>query len=357
MTHYLFTIALLPPAVFALFWAVKRKKHTGMAAGFWFDMFLVTLGVCALLAALAYPDSAASFLFLVCAALVFAFLLLFGVYILLGLLLWNTVQMLKRERPSLKHMLTLILALAILALVALPWVLGKSGLFPWLYPLWMALLGTAVFFALHSLVFLTAFYVGKWFPPRKRVDYIVVLGSGLIDGKVPPLLAGRVDAALRYAARQKRKTGREPCLIMSGGQEADEPRPEAEAMREYAMEKGYPAELVLAETQSKNTRENFLYSKRVAEAHSEGKPYCCIYATSDYHLLRAGLYAGRAGFSCDGVGGRTAGYYLPNALLREYIAYVVMNKKRYLTIAAVVFALSLTLWGGLALLAWFARML
>ena len=68
-------------------------------------------------------------------------------------------------------------------------------------------------------------------------------------------------------------------------------------------------------------------------------------------------YAGRAGFSCDGVGGRTAGYYLPNALLREYIAYVVMNKKRYLTIAAVVFALSLTLWGGLALLAWFARML
>lgn len=181
-------------------------------------MFLVTLGVCALLAALAYPDSAASFLFLVCAALVFAFLLLFGVYILLGLLLWNTVQMLKRERPSLKHMLTLILALAILALMALPWVLGKSGLFPWLYPLWMALLGTAVFFALHSLVFLTAFYVGKWFPPRKRVDYIVVLGSGLIDGKVPPLLAGRVDAALRYAARQKRKTGREPCLIMSGGQ-------------------------------------------------------------------------------------------------------------------------------------------
>lgn len=120
MTHYLFTIALLPPAVFALFWAVKRKKHTGMAAGFWFDMFLVTLGVCALLAALAYPDSAASFLFLVCAALVFAFLLLFGVYILLGLLLWNTVQMLKRERPSLKHMLTLILALAILALMALP---------------------------------------------------------------------------------------------------------------------------------------------------------------------------------------------------------------------------------------------
>ncbi len=84
MTHYLFTIALLPPAAFALFWAVKRKRHPGMAAGFWFDMFLVTLGVCALLVALAYPDSAASFLFLVCAALVFAFLLLFGVYILLG---------------------------------------------------------------------------------------------------------------------------------------------------------------------------------------------------------------------------------------------------------------------------------
>ena len=62
MTHYLFTIALLPPAVFALFWAVKRKKHTGMAAGFWFDMFLVNCAFSLLAAAamgagrLAVPD-------------------------------------------------------------------------------------------------------------------------------------------------------------------------------------------------------------------------------------------------------------------------------------------------------------
>ena len=71
----------------------------------------------------------------------------------------------------------------------------------------MALLGTAVFFALHSLVFLTAFYVGKWFPPRKRVDYIVVLGSGLIDGKVPPLLAGRVRCGAAVCGAAKKKNG------------------------------------------------------------------------------------------------------------------------------------------------------
>ncbi len=84
-----------------------------MAAGFWFDMFLVTLGVCALLAALAISRQRRVVpVPCLCGACV-CVLLLFGVYILLGLLLWNTVQMLKRERPSLKHMLTLILALAI----------------------------------------------------------------------------------------------------------------------------------------------------------------------------------------------------------------------------------------------------
>ena len=51
-------------------------------------------------------------------------------------------------------------------------------------------------------VFLTAFYVGKWFPPRKRVDYIVVLGSGLIDGKAVSYT--HLDVYKRQSARSLR---------------------------------------------------------------------------------------------------------------------------------------------------------
>ena len=96
------------------------------------------------------------------------------------------------------------------------------------------------------------------------------------------------------------------------------------------MEKGYPADFVLAgNTVEEQNEGKFYISKRVAEAHSEGKVRTSLYPmrTSDYHLLRAGMYAGRAGFSCDGVGGRDGRLLSAQRALREYIAYVVSEQK------------------------------
>lgn len=38
-----------------------------------------------------------------------------------------------------------------------------------------------------------------------------------------------------------------------------------------------------------------------------------------------------------GLGGKTAFYYLANAVLREYIAYLAMNKKLYLVVLGSIF--------------------
>ena len=166
-----------------------------------------------------------------------------------------------------------------------------------------------------------------------------MLGGGLKNGKVTPLLAARVDAALKFAWKQS-KTGRKPpLLIMSGGHGEDEPLSEAEAMKEYAMEQGYDESRILLEDQSGNTAENMKFSREIMEEHSEGKPYRCVDATSSYHLLRAGIYARRAGMLMGGIGGKTAFYYLPNAVLREYIAYLVMHKKNCIAAAGGVFLL------------------
>lgn len=112
-----------------------------------------------------------------------------------------------------------------------------------------------------------------------------MLGGGLKNGKVTPLLAARVDAALKFAWKQS-KTGRKPpLLIMSGGQGEDEPLSEAEAMKEYAMEQGYDESRILLEDQSGNTAENMKFSREIMEEHSEGKPYRC--ALCDQQLSSA----------------------------------------------------------------------
>jgi hypothetical protein len=69
--------------------------------------------------------------------------------------------------------------------------------------------------------------------PRRRADYVVVLGSGLVGGStVPPLLAGRLERARAVHAGQPRR-GRRPVLLTSGGQGPDEKLPESHAMADY----------------------------------------------------------------------------------------------------------------------------
>ena len=113
--------------------------------------------------------------------------------------------------------------------------------------------------------------------------------------------------------------------------------PKLLAMKEYAIEQGYSEELIITEEKSKNTLENMQFSKAVMEEKSHGENYKCAYASSSYHLMRAGIYARQVGLIMSGLGGKTAFYYLANAVLREYIAYLAMNKKLYLVVLGSIF--------------------
>lgn len=115
---------------------------------------------------------------------------------------------------------------------------------------------------------------------------------------------------------------------MSGGQGGDEKLPEGEAMANYALAKGMSEQNILVENRSLNTLQNFQYSRALIEQDAAGNKYKCAFATSSYHVYRARLYAYRAGLKrAKGLGAKTAGYFLPNAILREYIAVMLANKK------------------------------
>ena len=154
--------------------------------------------------------------------------------------------------------------------------------------------------------------------PEMNKDYILILGCGFRkDGTLPPLLRGRCDRAIRFWKEQKEKTGKEAVLIPSGGQGANEPMPEAEAMRRYLVSVGIPEEAILKEDKSANTYQNMAFSKKLIE--QEKKNAKVIYSTTNYHIFRSGVWASLAGLPAEGIGSRTKWWFWPNAFLRECV--------------------------------------
>ncbi|BFH64781.1 hypothetical protein PAJ34TS1_53730 [Paenibacillus azoreducens] len=111
-------------------------------------------------------------------------------------------------------------------------------------------------------------------------------------------------------------------------------------MQKYAIEKGIPPEHTLKEDRSVNTYQNMLFSKQIMDSLKNGK-YNSIFTTNNFHLFRAGLYAKQTGLKSQGIGSKTAFYYWPNAMIREYIAILVMNRKRHIIVVGTILAFSI----------------
>lgn len=185
--------------------------------------------------------------------------------------------------------------------------------------------------------FFAASLLYRWRPSRMAPEAIIVLGAGLINGKVPPLLAGRLQQAIdvhrHHAAR--------PLIITSGGQGPDEPQPEGSAMRDYLIEQGVDSSQVVAETHSANTEQNLRFSRKLLTApHSP-----VVVVTSSYHVFRAALLTRSLGLRAYVVGARTAWYYLPSATLREFIGVMREQLRIHLLCltALIVFAVLFTI--------------
>ena len=168
--------------------------------------------------------------------------------------------------------------------------------------------------------------------PAPDKDFIVILGCWFRpDGSLPPLLRGRVDRAIAFW-REEKAAGKEAVLIPSGGQGPDEPMPEAEAMHRYLLSQGIPENQILPETASKNTYENMAFSKSIIEqTRPEAKT---VFATTNYHVFRSGVWAAQAGLEAEGIGGKTKWWYWPNAFMRECAGLLQRRWKQELILLA-----------------------
>lgn len=256
--------------------------------------------------------------------------LLCGIYLLVIYLILNTRIVFKRERKSLAHTLPLMVAVLIILYLVARYITTAVLIPVEIQIMISSLYFTAVCHFFHLVSYLIANLLCNLHKPKLNQDYIIVHGCALIGKKPTPLLASRMDVAIAFYEKQKEKLGVAPKLILSGGQGADEEISEAEAMMLYAQTKGVKRQDILLEDKSTTTFENMKFSKKIIARHTDSAQYQAIFATSSYHVLRTGMYAKKMGMNLDGIGAKTAAYYFPNAIIREYIAYVLMHKKRIL---------------------------
>ena len=92
-------------------------------------------------------------------------------------------------------------------------------------------------------------------------EFVVVLGAQ-VQGDEPSLtLKKRLDKTLEFMQEHPDRT-----VIVSGGQGPDEAHTEASVMARYLIEHGADASRIIEEDKASNTRENLLFSAKLAEA-------------------------------------------------------------------------------------------
>lgn len=296
--------------------------------------------------------------------LILVILILLTPFLTIGFLLINTIVVVKNNGFSLTSMLPFLMAGFLILLLASPSIVNyfdpdarhvvvfSLGLFT-LEGLWFS-------FTFVALLFYSWIY--RILPRRRQYDYIIIHGAGLDGPRPTPLLAGRIDKALELWNKQHQH-GK---FVVSGGQGADEVVSEAQAMRDYLLDKGVSADAILMEDKSTTTWENLRYSLAIINADratdvdatssdavasgavtttasdaaasdasgtaASRDDFTTAVVTSDFHVFRCAEYAHNLGIKADGIGSHTKGWYWPTAFIREFIAITKAHLWPYLVI-------------------------
>lgn len=152
----------------------------------------------------------------------------------------------------------------------------------------------------------------KKYMDNKQRDAAIVLGASLWHNKPSPALRERLNTALHLY-----RSGKISYIILAGGLGDEEQQSEAQAMQTYLLEQGVPAEKMILEDKSRNTKENLRNTKSLLN----NKPIHSFYlVTHDYHMYRALLYAQQADLGVSPAPTHSTVLFVPYHKLRECAA-------------------------------------
>lgn len=137
--------------------------------------------------------------------------------------------------------------------------------------------------------------------PEEHCDYMVVLGAKVRESGPSVSLWDRI-----YGARDYLEAHPEVIAIVSGGQGADEPMTEAQAMYDALVALGIDPDRIWLEENATSTWENLTFSLDLIEEKTGARPEKLGIVSSEYHLFRAGLFAKECGVEAVGIPAQTS---------------------------------------------------
>jgi uncharacterized SAM-binding protein YcdF (DUF218 family) len=174
-------------------------------------------------------------------------------------------------------------------------------------------LGLALFVFVEALIISAACAP----EPEEEADVVVVLGCGIFpDGHLSLSLKSRLDAALDYLEAHP-----DTLCIVTGGQGGNEPRPEANAMKDYLVMNGINPGRIYTDTTSTSTEENLANALSIMRGLGIEDGLIAI-ATNDYHVYRAVMLAKDFGLSAFGLPAKTPLLVRLPSYMRECLAVI-----------------------------------
>ena len=136
--------------------------------------------------------------------------------------------------------------------------------------------------------------------PTILPKYMLVLGT-TVDGTEPsPMLRDRINAAYNHLTAYP-----EVICIVSGYKSGNGAISEAECMYNELTKMGIDPDRIWMEPNASSTEENFKFTLDMIEEKTGSRPTFLTVVSSEFHMLRASMFAGEQGIGIIPVGAKT----------------------------------------------------
>lgn len=154
-------------------------------------------------------------------------------------------------------------------------------------------------------------------------QYLVVLGTTVNGTEPSSMLNDRIDAAYAYLVAHE-----DVICIVSGGKGDAENLSEAQCMFNELVALGIDPDRIWLEDQATSTLENLDFSLKLIEEKTGSRPAKVGVLSSEFHLLRANMFAKRQNVAAISIPARTSdpgtfwGYFLREILMVWYYGLI-----------------------------------